>query len=379
MLFYLTTLNPARFLSEDLPTAEENKRNKQKLMALNAWKQSDFLCQNYVLNGLANPLFNVFYAKKSLEELCDALDKKYKTEDVANSEILLYFSEIETVTNVAAAVANVGRDQNLGTTCLPTPTRTSVVNLAAVTSVVNPVAISVVPKGPFNHYERRENFMGDHVLNGLADPLFNVFYAKKSLEELWDALDKKYKTEDAGAKKFFVVDCRKKKKPYKKNPPQNKSHVHMAEMEDLLQDVDDMHVSVVVSKVNMVVSNLKECEKLFMGNSTTSTVEGKGNVVLKITSGKELTLNDVLYVSDIRKKLVSRSLLSKHGFPIVFESDKVVLTKSGLCEKGVYVGRTCGRETILFVNYILSRIHRKKVDNTPYELWKGHKPSYKYL
>ena len=37
-------------------------------------------------------------------------------------------------------------------------------------------------------------------------------------------------------------------------------------------------------------------EQLFMGNSSSSKVEGQGKVVLKITSGKELTLNDVLHV-----------------------------------------------------------------------------------
>uniref|UniRef100_A0A2N9EK44 Integrase catalytic domain-containing protein n=1 Tax=Fagus sylvatica TaxID=28930 RepID=A0A2N9EK44_FAGSY len=71
-------------------------------------------------------------------------------------------------------------------------------------------------------------------------------------------------------------------------------------------------------------------EQLFMGNSSTSKVEGKGKVVLKMSSGKELTLNDVLHVPDIRKNLVSSSLLSKNGFQLVFESDKFLLTKSGI-------------------------------------------------
>ena len=52
-------------------------------------------------------------------------------------------------------------------------------------------------------------------------------------------------------------------------------------------------------------------EQLFMGNSETSKVEGQGQVVLKMTSGKELTLNNVLHVSDIRKNLVSGSLLRR--------------------------------------------------------------------
>ena len=58
-----------------------------------------------------------------------------------------------------------------------------------------------------------------------------------------------------------------------------------------------------------------------MGNSLTSKVVGKGNVILKMTSDKELTLNDVLHVSDIHKNLVSCSLLSKNGFILVIESD----------------------------------------------------------
>ena len=76
-------------------------------------------------------------------------------------------------------------------------------------------------------------------------------------------------------------------------------------------------------------------EKLFMGNSATSLIKGQGQVNLKMTSGKELTLNNVLYVPEIRKNLLSSSLLSKHRFHIVFESDKIVLSKSGM-----YVGKS---------------------------------------
>ena len=70
-------------------------------------------------------------------------------------------------------------------------------------------------------------------------------------------------------------------------------------------------------------------EQLFMGNSS-SKVEGQGKVVLKMTSGKELTLNDVLHVPEIRKNLVSGSLLSKKGFKLVFVSDNSILTKNGM-------------------------------------------------
>ena len=56
-------------------------------------------------------------------------------------------------------------------------------------------------------------------------------------------------------------------------------------------------------------------------------------MVMKMTSDRELTLNDILHVPDIRKNLVSGPLLSKNGFRLVFESDKFVLTRKGyLCD-----------------------------------------------
>ena len=49
-------------------------------------------------------------------------------------------------------------------------------------------------------------------------------------------------------------------------------------------------------------------EKIFMGNSSTSKIERNGSVVLKMITGKYLTLKDVLHVLDIQKNLVSRTL-----------------------------------------------------------------------
>ena len=54
-----------------------------------------------------------------------------------------------------------------------------------------------------------------------------------------------------------------------------------------------------------------------------------------MTYGKKLTLTNVLYVSEIRKSLVSGSLLNNHEFQLVFESNKFIFSKSGMyVEKG---------------------------------------------
>ncbi|WP_440310106.1 hypothetical protein, partial [Klebsiella pneumoniae] len=71
-----------------------------------------------------------------------------------------------------------------------------------------------------------------------------------------------------------------------------------------------------------------------MRNSTISKVEDKGIVVLKMISGKELTLMDVLHVSKIHKNLILGLILNNKGFRLDIESKKVMLTKSD-----IYVGR----------------------------------------
>ena len=45
----------------------------------------------------------------------------------------------------------------------------------------------------------------NYILSGLQDDLYNVYSNAKTSKELWDALEKKYKTEDAGMKKFIVA------------------------------------------------------------------------------------------------------------------------------------------------------------------------------
>ncbi|GJV81039.1 putative reverse transcriptase domain-containing protein [Tanacetum coccineum] len=65
-------------------------------------------------------------------------------------------------------------------------------------------------------------------------------------------------------------------------------------------------------------------EKLFMGNSVTANIKGEGDVILKWTSGKELKLKNVLYISEIRKNIVSGWLLNNKDKAI----DKFILYKN---------------------------------------------------
>ena len=82
---------------------------------------------------------------------------------------------------------------------------------------------------------------------------------------------------------------------------------------------------------------------VYLGDSHTAQVLGKGKVMLKLTSGKTLALNNVLHVPNIRANLVSVALLGKVGVKESFESDKIIMTKDNIfvgkrfCNQGLFV------------------------------------------
>ena len=84
-------------------------------------------------------------------------------------------------------------------------------------------------------------------------------------------------------------------------------------------------------------------EQVYLGDSRTTLVQGKGKVLLKLTYGKTLALNDVLHVLSIRVNLVSVALLGKVGVKISFEFDKTIMTKNNVfvrkdyCDQGFFV------------------------------------------
>ncbi|KAF3625422.1 hypothetical protein FXO38_29778 [Capsicum annuum] len=95
-----------------------------------------------------------------------------------------------------------------------------------------------------------------------------------------------------------------------------------------------------------------------------SKVKGTGKICLKMTSGKVLTLNNVLYVPEFRRNLISVSLLDKNGFKCVTVSGKIVVSKGEM-----YTLKLDGSK---ISNLPIDRVHPM---NVQYGKFKG-KPTY---
>nr|GEX39554.1 potassium channel AKT2/3-like [Tanacetum cinerariifolium] len=141
-----------------------------------------------------------------------------------------------------------------------------------------------------------------HILNAMSDPLFDVYQNYSTAKELWNALEERYFTEDATT---FSLE------------------------EEKSWRVDSGATRHVCNDQTMFKTYEPSDSMLYMGNQSTTQVEGKGKINLVFTSGNTLTLKNVLHVLEVYKKLVSGSLLNKFGFKLVFESDKFILSKGG--------------------------------------------------
>ena len=85
ILFYLTTLQLAKFLKDRLgPMEGESETTKEEREQ--TWLYEDFLCKNYLLGGLNNTMYNVYQGMSSAKILWESLEKKYKIEDVGHKK-----------------------------------------------------------------------------------------------------------------------------------------------------------------------------------------------------------------------------------------------------------------------------------------------------
>ena len=82
-----------------------------------------------------------------------------------------------------------------------------------------------------------------------------------------------------------------------------------------------------------VLHNLIEKEtnlEIVLGDNMKYPVKGVGNVSLKLNQGNMIHLQDVLYVPDLKKNLVSISAMEDKGYKVTFSDGKVRIWKNNV-------------------------------------------------
>ena len=85
MMFFLTTKKLHSFVFFEKPIAPENPTVAQ-IRESETWNENDFLCKNYILNGLSDNLYDYYSSCISTKDVWDALQKKYDTEEAGTKK-----------------------------------------------------------------------------------------------------------------------------------------------------------------------------------------------------------------------------------------------------------------------------------------------------
>ncbi|XP_073137638.1 uncharacterized protein [Henckelia pumila] len=275
------------------------------------------------MNSLADSLYNVYSEKKTARELWESLDQKYKTEDAGAKKFIVgKFLDYKMIDSKSV----ISQVQELQVLLHEIHTEGMVLSetfqVAAIIEKLPPTWNDF--KNYLKHKRKEMN------VEELIIRLPNIVEKKKNskakrfagggfkLGTNKDTFKKKFlgKCYNCGGLGHKSSECKKPKRNRETNL-----------FEDISKEVSNMDLCAVISEVNMVVSNPREWwintgatrhifydkdifatldesengEKLFMGNSATSDIKGQGKVILKMTSGKELTLNNVFKDEAIEK------------------------------------------------------------------------------
>ncbi|VFQ69320.1 unnamed protein product [Cuscuta campestris] len=241
MLFWLTTLNLARYLREDPPVVGENA-DEPTVQVKEAWIANNYTCLNLILNCLSDALYAVYSRAASEKELWTTLSNKYQAEDAGAKKFVvgkvLDFKMVDSKPVVSQAeglilIFNECTDEGTGVKQLLVRllireeglTREKKVAVAKANVVEHP-SKEGSSKGPKPNKDKKK--IGPK--GGVAKPKFAG------------------KCYNCGISGHRSLECRKK--PQKKKQKKE---------EALCSELDAMDLCSVVTEVNLVGSNPKEC------------------------------------------------------------------------------------------------------------------------
>ncbi|GJR36482.1 zinc finger, CCHC-type containing protein [Tanacetum coccineum] len=301
MHFLLTTLKVVYVLTTPMPKWLEDA-TVEAIRIRAKWENDDYICRGHILNGMSDSLFDVYTNVESAKELWDSLESKYMAEDASSKKFLV--SNFNNYKMVDSKPVMEQFNELLRILGQYTQHGIKMNESISVSSVIDKLPPSWKD---FKH--TLEHGKDDLSLVQLGSHLRieESLRAQKSDKGKGKEVDGPSVNMTERVTGHFKRDCRSGKK--------NNANAGGSEKGSKDQSLDQAVEGGYV---------------LYMGDDHFAPVHGKGSVALEFSSGKTITLFNVLYVPKLRKNLVSGPVLNKCGYKQVYESDKYILSKSGV-------------------------------------------------
>ncbi|CAJ2638269.1 unnamed protein product [Trifolium pratense] len=368
MYFFLTLKKVVNVLNEDIPVlTDASASGTNELTVTNGeihlWKEHDYLCKNYIINGLADDLYDYYRSYNTAKDVWEALTKKYDTEEAGAKRY---------------AVSRYLKYQMVDER-----------SVEAQSHEIQKIAHEIITEGmPLD-----EQFQIAVIIDKLPPSwkYFKNILRHKTKEFSIESLITRLRIEEESRRqdmkeeeKILVVSNNNKKK--------STAYAAMITEINMIGVTDGWWIDtgatrhVCYERAMFKTYTTAENKKVQMGNAHTSEVAGIGDIELKFTSGKTLILKDVMHVPDMKKNLVSGFLLNKVGFSQTIGADLYTITKNG-----IFIGKGYAADGMFKLNVdlklnlnkistsVYSLVPKSKKMISPYETLKKRQPNLSYL
>ncbi|GJW76654.1 zinc finger, CCHC-type containing protein [Tanacetum coccineum] len=323
MHFLLTTLKVVYVLTTPMPELMEDS-TVEAIRIRAKWENDDYICRGHILNGMPDSLFDVYTNVESAKELWDSLESKYMKflkdfkHTLKHGKDDLSLVQLGSHLRIEESLRAQDSDKGKGK------------------EVAGP-SVNMAEEG-----KNKNNKQNKGKKHDFKEHCSGSGSNKKPKLECWKC----------GKTSHFKRDCRSGNKKNANAGGSGKgSKDHSQDQGQNLVSVWNRFIKYYVSLISeafyvqvdaiawwidsgatthvckdrcwfKTYEPVEDGSVLYMGDDHFAPVHGKGSVVLEFSSGKSITLFNVLYVPKLRKNLISSPVLNKCGYKQVYESDK---------------------------------------------------------
>ncbi|GJR50818.1 zinc finger, CCHC-type containing protein [Tanacetum coccineum] len=372
MHFLLTMLKVVYVLTTPMPKLVEDA-TMEAIRIRAKWENDDHICRGHILNGMSDSLFDVYTNVESAKELWDSLESKYMAEDASSKKFLV--SNFNNYKMVDSRPIMEQFNELLRILGQYTQHGLKMDESIYVSSIIDKLPPSW------------KDFK--HTLKHVKDDLSLVQLGSHlRIEESLRAQESdKGKGKEVGGPSVNMTE------EVVLVPTRNQSWnvgsvARLVTSKGIVVVVDaiawwiDSGATTHVCKDRCwfkIYEPVEDGSVLYMGDEHFAPVHGKGSVALEFSSGKTVTLFNVLYVPKLR-------IIHETTAPYTPQQNGVAERKNRALKEMVnsmlsYSGLSEGfwGEAMLTACYLLNRVPNKRNKTTPYELWYKKRPNLSYL